>query len=252
MRFSVQSDLATGRTNLASCIKCDDSAVATLIKSPTSTPNFHLTAASSSLASARRYSSSSSSSASSPSERRAFFTEDLPSLAAGCASGLPPMLEIEREMEGGEGKKDKGFLCDGDESGSGPDTTSSDRALEYARSLGLGDLNSTTRRSCWGTFRAFWRCPEHKGAGACLECKGERRESLFSFLRRSFLSPLNIHTQEKKTQLNLLAGHHSWLRAPCGAEVAVCDGLLHLFAKFEKESEETGDKWKVFFGKKKR
>lgn len=144
-----------------------------------------------------------------------FFTEDLPSLAAGCANGLPPMLELEELSSGEDGKKSKGFFCDGDRSGSGPNPHSSDRALDdYARSLGWGDLNATTRRSCWGTFRAFWRCPEHKGAGACLECKG----------------------------------HHSWLRAPCGAEVAVCDGLMHHFAKFEKESEETGETWKVLFG----
>ena len=149
---------------------------------------------------------------------RAFFTEDLPSLAAGCANGLPPMLELEESSSGssgvaGEKKRDKGFSCDGDRSGY---PHPSDGALEdYARrSLGWGDLNATTRRSCWGTFRAFWRCPEHEGAGACLECKG----------------------------------HHSWLRAPCGAEVAVCDGLLHHFAKFEKESD-TGATWKVFFGK---
>jgi hypothetical protein len=58
-----------------------------------------------------------------------------------------------------EKKKSKGFFCDGDRSGSGPSPrSSSDRALDdYARSLGWGDLNATTRRSCWGTFRAFWR-----------------------------------------------------------------------------------------------
>ena len=133
------------------------------------------------------------------------------------------MLELEEAEGGGKKKMDKGFYCDGDRSGSGPSphrsSSSSDGALDdYARSLGWGDLNSTTRRSCWGTFKAFWRCPEHKGAGACLECKG----------------------------------HHSWLRAPCGAEVAMCDGLLHHFAKFEKESEETGETWKVFFGAEKR
>lgn len=92
------------------------------------------------------------------------------------------MLELEEDagVEGKE-KKNKGFSCDGDRSGSGPNP----RALDdYARSLGWQDLNSTTRRSCWGTFKAFWRCPEHKSAGACLECKGS---SCLVFFLSSFV-----------------------------------------------------------------
>lgn len=61
---------------------------------------------------------------------------------------------------------------------------------------------------------------------------------------------------------NQKKGHHSWLRAPCGAEIAVCDGLMHHFAKFEKKHDDDDEgndgndegegrsvtTWRVFFG----
>lgn len=100
--------------------------------------------------------------------------------------------------------------CDGDVTGFG----GGHAASEAHRLLALHAANSTaadwaarlTKRVCHGTLRLAWACPAHRAA-ACAECKGT----------------------------------HVWIKAPCGATVAVCDGLLHKFAKISLPHDKSAD-----------
>lgn len=125
--------------------------------------------------------------------------------------------------------KKKGFFhvsCDGDTTGFGGGAASSEAARLLAEHA-VADANSTdaddasgkrrwggvVKRVCHGTLKLAWECPSHRAA-ACAECKGT----------------------------------HVWVKAPCGATVAVCDGLSHHFAKMTLNGGDANGATKLYVG----
>lgn len=121
----------------------------------------------------------------------------------------------------GLGKKKHGHFfieCDGDVTGFGGGAA----AAEAHRLLTLHANTSSSswssriiKRVCHGTLKLAWSCPSHR-AEACAECKGT----------------------------------HVWVKAPCGATVAVCDGLQHTYGKavLEGGKREDGSSTKLYMG----
>ena len=129
------------------------------------------------------------------------------------ACGLP-------DLDASLDKKHGHFFieCDGDVTGFGGGAAAAEahRLLTlHANTSDVAWSSRIVKRVCHGTLKLAWSCPSHR-AEACAECMGT----------------------------------HVWVKAPCGATVAVCDGLQHTYGKvvLDGGKREDGSSTKLYMG----